>query len=74
MRESGVTGFNSSEELIVVCGHEVPEERSTHGRWEKRLLQGFVAEEANVDDMIELIRLICTLRDYLGLEHQSMRP
>tara|TARA_Y100001933_G_C18979665_1_gene556182 strand:+ start:1130 stop:1840 length:711 start_codon:yes stop_codon:yes gene_type:complete len=40
----------------------------------KRLLQGFVAEEANVDDMIELIRLICTLRDYLGLEHQSMRP
>jgi hypothetical protein len=40
----------------------------------KGRLQRYVAEEALVEDMIELIRLICALRDYLGLAHQSMRP
>jgi hypothetical protein len=40
----------------------------------KGRLQRYVAEEALVEDMIELIRLICALRDYLGLEYESMRP
>ena len=40
----------------------------------KGRLQRYVAEEALVEDMIDLIRLICALRDYLGLEHESMRP
>lgn len=40
----------------------------------KGRLQRYVAEEALVDDMIEVIRLICALRDYLGLEHHTMRP
>ncbi|MHC9234290.1 hypothetical protein ACX9MO_01480 [Pseudooceanicola sp. 502str34] len=40
----------------------------------KGQLQGYVAEEALVDDVIELIRLICALRDYLGLEHEKMCP
>lgn len=40
----------------------------------KGRLQRHVAEEALVEDMIEIVRLICALRDYLGLEHQSMRP
>lgn len=40
----------------------------------KGRLQQYVAEEALVDDMIDLIRLICALRDYLGLEHEAMRP
>lgn len=40
----------------------------------KGRLQRYVAEEALIKDMIDLIRLICALRDYLGLEHQSMRP
>ncbi|OAN80891.1 hypothetical protein A8B78_10410 [Jannaschia sp. EhC01] len=40
----------------------------------KGRLQRYVAEEALVADMIDLIRLICALRDYLGLEHNTMRP
>ncbi|MGD9918479.1 MAG: hypothetical protein AB7U46_10690 [Paenirhodobacter sp.] len=40
----------------------------------KEHLQGYVAKEALVDDVIELIRLICALRDYLGLEHEKMCP
>lgn len=40
----------------------------------KGRLQRYVEEEALVEDMVEFIRLICALRDYLGLEHESMRP
>lgn len=40
----------------------------------KGRLQVYVAEEALVEDMIEVIRLICALRDYLGLEYQPMCP
>ena len=40
----------------------------------KRQLQAYVRREAVVEDMVEVIRLICSLRDYLGLEHEKMRP
>ncbi|WP_425087001.1 hypothetical protein [Stappia sp.] len=40
----------------------------------KGQLQRFVVSEALVEDMIEIIRLICALRDYLGLEYQAMCP
>lgn len=40
----------------------------------KRRLQRYVAQEADVADLTEIIRLICSLRDYLGLEHKAMRP
>ena len=40
----------------------------------KRMLQTYVQQEARVEDMIEVTRLICSLRDYLGLEHKKMRP
>lgn len=40
----------------------------------KRQLQAYVQEEALVEDMVELIQLICALRDYMGLEHETMRP
>ena len=40
----------------------------------KRQLQDYVKREAVVEDMLEVVRLICALRDYLGLEHKSMRP
>ncbi|WP_300581035.1 hypothetical protein [Marivita sp.] len=40
----------------------------------KRELQAYVVEEALLEDMIEVIRLLCALREYLGLEHEIMRP
>ena len=40
----------------------------------KGQLQAYVKREAVVEDMIDIVRLICALRDYLGLEHKTMRP
>jgi hypothetical protein len=40
----------------------------------KGQLQAYVTQEALVEDIIELVRLICTLREYLGLEYEEMRP
>ncbi|WP_065332134.1 hypothetical protein [Tritonibacter mobilis] len=40
----------------------------------KAKLQAYAVEEALIEDMIEVIHLICSLRDYLGLEHEAMRP
>ncbi|RAP39659.1 hypothetical protein BYZ73_19255 [Rhodovulum viride] len=40
----------------------------------KGRLPSYVAAEALVEDMIELIRLICALRSYFGLEHETMCP
>lgn len=40
----------------------------------KRQLQAYVRREAVVEDMLDVIRLICALRDYLGLEHKTMLP
>lgn len=40
----------------------------------KRQLRTYVRDEASVGDMIEVIYLICALRDYLGLEYKTMRP
>ncbi|QNP78605.1 hypothetical protein [Agrobacterium tumefaciens] len=74
-----------SEDLVRGFSHANPgaliREQKVSGRVHreftkegKRRLQMHVAEEALVGDMIEVIRLICTLRDYLGLEHHPMRP
>lgn len=40
----------------------------------KGQLQAYAAKEALVEDMIEVIHLICALREYLGLEYEAMRP
>lgn len=40
----------------------------------KGQLKAYVKREAIMDDMLDVVRLICALRDYLGLEHKSMLP
>lgn len=66
------------------CSHfpdAIDRERSRGGRTHrdfnrsgKMEFQRFVLQEATVDDILELVRLVCALRDYLGLAHYHLQP
>ena len=68
-------GFRNSHPGAVIREQEI--EGRVHrelSRKGKGQLQVYVQKEALVEDMIEIVLLICALRDYLGLEHEKLRP
>lgn len=75
LSEDLIRGFYNAHPGTLVSKQEMAG-RVHHefNRAGKRQLQDYVAEEALVEDMTEIILLICSLRDYLGLEHEAMRP
>jgi hypothetical protein len=73
--EDLIQGFRNLQPGAVIREHKmagrVHRELSKRGKGQ---LQAYVQQEALVEDMIEVVRLICALRDYLGLDHEKMRP
>ncbi|TNF13004.1 MAG: hypothetical protein EP320_10520 [Rhodobacteraceae bacterium] len=73
--EDLIRGFcNANPEALISEKEMAGRVHREFSRKGKGQLQVYVQEEALLEDMIEVVRLICALRDYLGLAYEKMLP